>query len=406
MSVKCLVCDTALEPFMSFGPMPVANGFLLPEDFDSEFFFDLQTGFCDQCGMVQLTERVDPDLLFHENYAYFSSISTAMASHFQAMAADVMSRQLPETDPFVVEIGSNDGILLRHFSSAGIKHLGIEPSANVAQAGVENGVNTLCAFFDEEVAQKVVDEHGQADVVLATNVWCHIPDMHGVLKAVRRLLKPGGVMIFEDPYLGDIVEKASYDQIYDEHVFYFSLSSVQALLSRHGFELVDAAPQNVHGGSMRYTFAAQGSRPVAEVVTQLLAQEEHQGLTRKQTFSDFRLRVQRSRDSLTDLLRRLAIEGARVVGYGATSKSTTVTNYCGITPEMVEFVSDTTPGKQGKFTPGVHLPVRPYEAFSENYPDYALLFAWNHAEEIMAKEKEFRDRGGKWIVYVPEVKVI
>jgi len=406
MSAKCLVCDADIESFMSFGRMPVANGFVVPEQFESEYFFELKTGLCDVCGMVQLTERVDPDRLFHEEYAYFSSISTRMAIHFEQMAADIMARRLPEPDPFVVELGSNDGILLTHFAQAGLRHLGVEPSANVAQVAIDAGINTRCAFFNEEVAQEIVDEHGQADVLMATNVMCHIPDLPGVMRALQILLKPGGVLIFEDPYLGDIVRKTSYDQIYDEHYFYFSLSSVQRWAQPFGFELIEAAGQNVHGGSMRYTVGAQGKHAVADSVTNILAAEEQQGLTEQATFAEFRRNVERSRDNLMEVLTRLAKQDVRVVGYGATSKSTTVTNYCGITPEMVEFVSDTTPSKQGKFTPGVHLPVHPYEKFSEHYPEYALLFAWNHGEEIMAKETAFRNEGGKWIVYVPEVEVL
>ena len=406
MPAKCLICAKALQRFLSFGNMPRANGFLSPEEFQSEYWYHLEIGLCDHCAMVQLTERVEPDRLFHENYAYFSSISTTMAAHFQKLAADVMARYLVTSNPLVVELGSNDGILLRHFADAGIRHVGIEPSANVAEVAVRRGVNTVCAFFDESVAQDIVAEHGHADVVLAANVMCHIPDLHGVLKAIRQLLKPEGVLIFEDPYLGDILEKTAYDQIYDEHVFYFSVSSVQRLFSTHGYELVDVTPQTVHGGSMRYTIAAQGERVVCEAVSGQLAREDRQGLARRETFDAFRRRVERSRDALAELLQKLARQRVRVVGYGATSKSTTVTNYCGITDEMVEFVSDTTPDKQGKFTPGAHLPVRPYQDFSSNYPDYALLFAWNHADEIMAKEQEFRACGGKWINYVPKVEVI
>jgi len=385
--------------------MPIANGFLRQEDFGSEFFFELKTGLCEQCGMVQLTEHVDPDKLFHENYAYFSSISTRMAAHFQAMATELMARRLSATDPFVVELGSNDGILLRHFAEAKVRHLGIEPSANVAERARQDGVQTLCAFFDETLAADIAEQHGQADAVMATNVMCHIPDMHSVLEGFRLLLKPDGVMVFEDPYLGDIVRKTSYDQIYDEHYFYFSLSSVQELLRPHGFELIDAEAQNVHGGSMRYTFSREGKHTASDEVTRLLEEEQRRGLTRRETFEEFRRHVEKSRDDLVSVLNRCQSEGARVVGYGATSKSTTVINYCGITPSMVEFISDTTPTKQGLYSPGGHIPVRGYEEFVANYPEYALLFAWNHGEEIMAKEAAFRDDGGKWISYVPEVTV-
>ena len=235
---------------------------------------------------------------------------------------------------------------------------------------------------------------------------CHIPQLHSIFAGIKTLLKPNGVLIFEDPYLGDIIEKTSYDQIYDEHVFYFSLKSINHLVGQHGMEVVDVIPQSVHGGSMRYVVSRKDYRSVTEAVGKLRAEEEALGLHRPETYQRLRRNIERSRDELTDLLQNLKRQDKRVVGYGATSKSTTVTNYCGITPDLVDFISDTTPIKQGKFSPGAHIPVRPYQEFAANYPDYALLFAWNHAAEIMAKEQNFRRVGGKWLLYVPRVKVL
>ena len=214
------------------------------------------------------------------------------------------------------------------------------------------------------------------------------------------------MLIFEDPYLGDIVEKTSYDQIYDEHVFYFSVTSVTKLFEQHGLEVVDVQPQNVHGGSMRYVIAHKGAHPVSPSVTAQLTKEETIGLGKTETYMQLRKNIENSRDALITLLRKIKKEGKRVVGYAATSKSTTVTNYCGITPDLLEFICDTTPIKQGKYSPGAHIPVLPYEEFLNPYPDYALLFGWNHGEEILAKEKKFNTAGGKWILYVPGVKVI
>ena len=403
---NCLICNRLVEPFISFGKMPIANGFLLPEDFEKEFFFELKAGYCEQCHMVQLTETIDPSKLFHANYAYFSSISVRMKQHFAAFAQMVQSKYLSGSDPFVVEIGSNDGILLQNFALAGIRHLGIEPSANVAQAAIEKGVNTIVRFFDEQAGEELREQDGPVDGLLGANVVCHLPDLHSVLRGVRALLKEKGVFIFEEPYLGDIIEKVSYDQIYDEHVFYFSLHSLAYVFEQHDLEMIAVYPQNVHGGSMRYVVARKGERPVEEAVREYLAMEERLGLNRPETYERFRLQVDHSRDRLVALLRDLRKQGKRITAYGATSKSTTVTNFGGITTDMVEFISDTTPGKQGRYSPGAHIPVVPYERFKANPPDYALLFAWNHGEEIMAREEEFRRRGGKFIVYVPEVKVV
>lgn len=403
---ECLVCGSLIEPFMSFGRMPIANGFLTPDQFASEYFFELKVGFCATCKMVQLTEQVDRERMFHDEYAFFSSTSSRMAQHFKEFADFVARQYLRSTDSLVVEIGSNDGIMLQNFAKAGIRHLGIEPSANVAQVAIEKGINTVCKFFDEELAREIVAEHGQADAFLGANVMCHLPYLHSVAAGIKILLKPAGVLIFEDPYLGDIVEKTSYDQIYDEHAFYFSVASLTHLFAQHELEIVDVLPQNVHGGSMRYVVAHRGAHPVSAAVAAQRAKEETLGLHQPEQYDRLRHNIERSRDDLVALLHDLRGKGKRVVGYGATSKSTTVTNYCGITPDLVEFISDTTPIKQGKFSPGAHIPVRPYEEFVTNYPDYALLFAWNHGEEIMDKEQKFLSAGGRWIVYVPKVKSI
>ena len=391
---------------MSFGRMPIANGFLSPDQFINEYFFELQVAFCPDCGMVQLAEQVDPVKMFHEEYAFFSSTSTRMATHFKQLADMVMKDYIKTTDPFVVEIGSNDGIMLQHFANAGFRHLGIEPSQNVAQVATDKGIQTVCKFFDESVAQEMVKEKGQVDAFLGANVMCHIPNLHSVFEGIRTLLKKDGVLIFEDPYLGDIVEKTSYDQIYDEHVFYFSVKSISYLAKNHDLELVDVIPQNVHGGSMRYVISHKGAITVSDNVTRQLAKEEALGIHKSETYFRLRYNIEQSRDRLIEMLNNLKKQNKRVVGYGATSKSTTVINYCGITTDLVEFISDTTPIKQGMFSPGMHIPVRHYKEFTKNYPDYALLFAWNHAEEIMAKEQNFYSAGGKWLVYVPKVEVI
>lgn len=402
---ECLICKNPVEPFIDFGRMPIANGFLSPEEFAGEYFFNLRAGFCPACKMVQLTEQVEREKMFHDHYAFFSSTSRRQADHFRAFFESELPRLKQKEDPFVAEIGSNDGILLKHFAAAGIRHLGIEPSANVAEAARAQGVQTVSEFFDEDLARRIVAEHGRADLFFGANVMCHIPCLHSVAEGIRILLTPDGLLQFEDPYLGDIIEKTSYDQIYDEHAFYFSVLSVQRLFAEHGLEVVDVKPQNVHGGSMRYVIGHRGAHPVAAAVTAQLEKERALGLDRPETYDRFRKNVERSRDALMKQLRALKKGGRRVVGYAATSKSTTVTNYCGITPDLVEFISDTTPIKQGRYSPGMHIPVQPYEEFKKRYPDVALLFGWNHAEEIMAKEQAFKAAGGQWLVYVPEVQL-
>ncbi len=403
----CRVCSAPISSFMSFGQMPIANGFLSPHQFDQEKFFELAPAFCDQCGMVQLIDQPDPAEMFHENYAFFSRTSKYMIAHFRRFAETVFDGHLKgKLDPFVVELGSNDGIMLLNFKERGIRHLGVEPSANVAEVARRDGVNTLNAFFDEVQARKIVAENGRADAVLAANVMCHIPDLPTLMRGIRHLLKDDGVLSFEDPYLGDVIEKTSYDQLYDEHVFLFSAGSIAWAGALAGLELIEVAPQVTHGGSMRYTLAPVGSHAVSPRVGDLLAKEAALGLGRTETYEKFRLACEQSRDALIGMLDDLRRRGKRVVGYAATSKSTTVINYCGITPDHIAFISDTTPVKQGKFSPGMHIPVRPHAEFAANPPDYALLFAWNHKNEIMENEKGYTTGGGKWIVYVPEVGII
>ena len=404
---SCRICDSKIEAFMSFGKMPIANGFLTPEEVPAEYFFELAPAFCGNCGMFQIVDQPAPERMFHGNYAFYSSTSRYMQTHFKAFAELVKERVLSgRNNPFVVELGSNDGIMLKHFKESGHRHLGIEPSQNVADVARAQGIQTISEFFDDALAERIVAEQGHADAVLSANVMCHIPTLPAVAAGIRRLLKPDGVLMFEDPYLGDMIAKTSYDQIYDEHVFIFSATSVSWAFGQQGLELIDVLPQITHGGSMRYVLAPKGSHPISPNVAQVFAKERAQGLDKPATYDQFRRNCEASKQALLNTLESLRREGKRVVGYGATSKSTTVTNYCGIGPRHVEFISDTTPIKQGKLSPGAHIPVKPYEAFTRKLPEYALLFAWNHAAEIFEKEKTFKAQGGKWVTYVPKVEII
>ena len=403
---SCHICQDDYEPFISFGKMPIANGFLTPDQFCDEYFFEMQTGFCSNCKMVQLVKQPDREKMFHQNYAFFSSTSKYMAQHFKVFADSIYNEHLKSSDPFVVEIGSNDGIMLQNFAQRGIRHLGIEPSTNVAKIAIQKGIQTTSEFFDETLAEKIVSEQGKADAILAANVMCHIPNLHSVAAGVKTLLKPEGVFAFEDPYLGDIVEKTSYDQIYDEHAYYFSVASINYIFQKHDMEIVDVIPQKVHGGSMRYILSHQNIRQISSAVKNQCVEEDRLGLHFPETFEKLGNNINNSRTKLMEMLTDFKKQNKRVVGYAATSKSTTVTNFCGISPDLVEYISDTTPIKQGKYSPGMHIPVRPHEDFCNNYPEYALLFGWNHAEEIMANEQEFLRSGGKWIIYVPEVGIL
>ncbi len=382
--MHCRACGTLLEPFMSFGKMPLANGFLTPDEFKTELYYDLAPAVCPQCSLFQLMEQPLPDRMFHSQYPYYTSNSLRMQKHFEVFAKSI-------GPGFVIEIGCNDGTMLRHFKDQ--PHLGIEPAANVAAVARERGCTVIDGFFDSKFALSL---DCKADYILAANVICHVADLPDLCHGVRMALKDDGMFIFEEPYLPAMINRCSFDQIYDEHVFLFSVSSVERAFARHGLYLIECQEQWAHGGSMRYTMSKQQLPPSRDVTDRL--QTEH-ALRQPGTY---RL-LKRSIEDKRDLLQRTIadLHGQRIVGYGATSKSTTVTVYCGLGPSEIEYISDTTPIKQDKYSPGVHIPVKSHDNFEINPPDVALLFAWNHRDEIMAKER-FR---GQWLSYVPAVSL-
>ena len=403
---KCLICDSEYSSFVDFGVMPIANAFATKEQIKNEYTFPMKVGFCGNCNMVQLVEQPDREKMFHENYAFFSSTSNYMKEHFKLFTNSVSELQDLNENSFVVEVGCNDGILLENFIIDDIPCLGVEPSENVAQVAMEKGIEVIMKFFDRPLAEHILQSHQKADAILSANVMCHIPYIHSIYDGVKTLLKEDGVFIFEDPYLGEIIEKTSFDQIYDEHVFLFSALSVNYLANMHDLELVNVEPQITHGGSMRYTIAHKGIKTVSQNVIKLIDQEKKLGLDKKQSYLSFTDNVNKIKNDLINLLTKLKNDGKKVVAYGATSKSTTVTNYFGITPDLVECIYDTTPIKQNKLSPGAHIPVLPYDQFRDSDPDYVLLFAWNHATEIMKKESDYMGHDRHWITYIPNVKVI
>jgi methylation protein EvaC len=402
---KCLICDSEYQPFVDFGEMPIANAFATKEEMNNEYTFPMKVGFCESCNMVQLVEQPDREKMFHDNYAFFSSTSNYMQEHFKQFAHSVSNLQNLDKKSFVVEIGCNDGIMLQNFVTDKIPCLGVEPSKNVAEVAMGKGIEVINQFFDQPLAEKITQTYQKADAILSANVMCHIPYMHSIYDGVKTLLSDDGVFIFEDPYLGEIIEKTSFDQIYDEHVFLFSALSISHLAKMHDLELINVEPQVTHGGSMRYTIAHKGVKAVSQNVTNLIEKEKNLGLDSAQAYTGFTDSVNKIRDDLIELLNKLKKDGKKVVAYGATSKSTTVTNYFGITPELVECIYDTTPIKHNKLSPGAHIPVLPYKQFRESNPDYVLLFAWNHAVEIMKKEQDYIGNDRHWITYIPEVRV-
>ena len=403
----CRVCDSRLTRFMSFGAMPAANAFLMPEQFADEYHYYLSAAVCRHCGTFQIMEQPDAAKMFNSQYAFFSRTSVRMMSHFAEYAGWVQANYLTDvTDPFVVEIGCNDGAMLENFAKQGIRHLGIEPSANVAAEANRHGVQTKVSFFSAETARAVKAEYGLADIIMASNVISHVATIRDIAEGIADLLSHSGVFVFEEPYLGAMMEKTAYDQLYSEHVFIHSARGVQNIFRRHGLELINVMPQDTHGGSMRYVLARRGCHPVAPEVDRLVARELSLGLDKPDTYLAFKTKCEHNRDSLTKMVRSLRQKGNRIAGYAATGKSSTVLNYCGLGPDDIDYICDSTPLKQGTYSPGVHIPITSPEFFRSDYPDYAILFAWNHEAEIMKKEQDFIRSGGKWIKFIPEPRIV
>ncbi|WP_043617812.1 class I SAM-dependent methyltransferase [Nonomuraea candida] len=402
----CRICGGTVKATLDLGRQPSGNGFPLPHEIEHERSFPLSAGTCDSCTMFQLLDDVPSDAKYRDEYPYHASGSAVHRAHFAGNARRFLETELTRPDAFIVEIGSNDGVMLATIAQAGVRHLGVEPCREVADVARSRGVRVLGDFFDENTAAAIRAEHGPADMVFGANCIAHIVYLPRLLQGVDTLLTPDGVFVFEEPYLGSVIAQNAFDMIYDEHVHVFAVRSVKAMAELSGFELVNAEPVPLHGGTMRYTIARPGRRTPAPAVAEFLAREREQGLAEHGTIERFAASVRKIREDLTALLRDLRAQGRRVAGYGAPAKVTTVTNYCGIGTDLIPFVVDSTPSKQGRLVAGSHIPVLEPGAFAAERPDYAVLFAWNHAEEIMAKEQEFRERGGRWIYYVPDVRVV
>jgi methylation protein EvaC len=309
---KCLICESEYQPFVDFGDMPIANAFAKKEELNDEYTFPMKVGFCDSCNMVQLVEQPERERMFHENYAFFSSTSNYMKEHFKKFANSVSELQGLDEGSFVIEVGSNDGIMLQNFVTDNVPCLGIEPSKNVAQVAREKGIEVITEFFDQNLAESIIATHQTADAILSANVMCHIPYIHSIFKGLKVLLKDDGVFIFEDPYLGEVIEKTSFDQIYDEHVFLFSALSISYLATMHDLELIDVEHQITHGGSMRYTIAHKGAKKVSNNVINLIDKEKELGLDSPKAYSSFSDDVDQIKGDLIQLLTRLKNEGKKL----------------------------------------------------------------------------------------------
>jgi SAM-dependent methyltransferase len=405
--VACRSCGASHLPvFLSLGETPLANSLLNAHQLsEQETTYPLELAVCPACTLVQITETVPPEKLFRE-YVYFSSYSDTMLRHAREIAERLIRVKNLNPASRVVEIASNDGYLLQYFAGQGVPVLGIEPARNIARVANDRGIPTVAEFFDRTLAEKLAAEGGKADLILANNVMAHIPDINGVVAGVKALLKPDGVFVMETPYVKDFIDRVEFDTIYHEHLFYYSATALDQLFQRHGLAIADVERIPIHGGSLRVTVAQAGREGDCAAVRAMLAAELAWGVNHLDFYSGYAERVARVRRNLRALLGRLKAEKKRIAAYGAAAKGSTLLNAFQIGPEFLDFVVDRSPHKQGKFMPGVHLPILPVEALLERTPDYVLLLAWNLAEEIMEQQSEYRGRGGRFIIPVPEPHVV
>jgi SAM-dependent methyltransferase len=404
---SCLGCGVALsKPFLDLGCTPLANSYLKPgHDEHLEEKFPLAVAYCDRCHLVQLTDLVAPEKLFSE-YLYFSSYSASFLAHAKLMAAELIDRFRLGPASRVLEIASNDGYLLQYFQRAGLEVLGVEPARNIATVAQERGIPTLNAFFDSVTAVGIRHRFGLADLIVGNNVLAHVPTINDFLSAVASELAPAGAAVFEFPYLGELLTHSEFDTIYHEHVFYYSLHAIACLAARAGLELLDVAPQAIHGGSMRIFLQHSGARPPTAAVAAILIGEARDGLARFMRYASFGAQVESLRTRLLDLLRQLHHAGKRMAAYGAPAKGNTLLNYCGIDVSTIEFTVDRSPHKQGLMLPGSRIPIRPPAALAEAMPDYALILPWNFTDEIVAQQRAYLERGGRFIVPIPTPRIL
>lgn len=404
----CRLCGgAALANVFSLAPTPLANAFVTREALDrKQRLYPLDVFFCENCGHLQLLDVIDPKVLY-EHYVYVSGTSPVFVRHFKEYADYLLRNFQPAADGLVVDIGSNDGTLLRFFKDSGRRVLGIDPAREISERTRASGIPTIVDFFTPALADRVLREHGAASVITANNVIAHIDDLAAVMEGVRHLLAPDGVFVFEVSYLVDVVEKTLFDMIYHEHLDYHSVTPLTGFFSRCGLELIDAVRVDTHGGSLRGVVQKKGGgREVSESVARAVAQEKAMGLDRADTFRAFAAHIQALKTELVGLLRQLKAEGKRIAGFGAPAKTTTLMYHFGFEPGMIDFIVDDSPLKQDHFTPGMHIPVVPAQHLYEKRPDYVVILAWNFAEPIMAKHAAFCDGGGHFIVPLPRVQVV
>jgi SAM-dependent methyltransferase len=402
----CIVCTgTSLVPFLDLGETALANKFLSEEELEEpEQRYPLGLSFCRDCSHVQLTEFVPPAAMF-EDYLYLSSASSTLTSHLHGLSDVIVDRYRPRPSDLVIDIGCNDGTLLEGFSRHGVRTLGVDPARNLAELS-RNGSERYVGFFNSRSADEITERWGHAAVITATNTFPHIPDLHDFVNGIEKVLAPGGVFVIEAHYLLDLLEQRAFDTVYHEHVSYWALGPMIELFSRHGLRVADVERLPIHHGQLRVAVERADNGAGSGSVERLLAEERVAGLDRLDTFEEFAAATQTLKTELTKSLQDLQAEGKRIAGYGAPAKGNTLLGYLELGPDLIEYIADRSPLKQGRYTPQTRIPVVEPERLLADQPDYVVLLAWNFADEVLEQQAEYRRRGGRFIIPIPDVRVV
>lgn len=405
-SSSCRSCGHAgLFPVLDLGRMPLSDGLLTQARLaEPEGMYPLEVAYCPRCTLVQILETVPADKLFCEDYPYYSSFSDDLLAHSRDNVLFLIEKHHLGSDHFVVELASNDGYLLKNYLEAGIPCLGIDPADGPAAAAEKIGVSTRCEFFTKELARQLADKSQQADIIHANNVLAHVPDTNGFAEGIRILLKDSGTAVIEVPYVRNLIDHCEFDTIYHEHLCYFSVTALDHLFRRHDLFLNDLKLLSIHGGSLRLYVEHQ--KNVQDPVREILKEEKDLGITQYPYYEDFSAKVREIGETMREMLSGLKAEGKRIAAYGAAAKGTIMLNHIQAGPDLIDFVVDRNVHKQGKYMPGMHIPISDPARIMEEMPDYVLILPWNFKDEIISQQKAFHDRGGKFIIPIPKPEIL
>lgn len=405
--MNCRICENnKLITFLSLCHSPPANNLVKKEDFSNEESFPLELCFCKKCKLCQLSYIVPAEKMF-KNYLYVSSTTKSLRIHFLEMAKTLTLKFNLDSDSIAVDIGSNDGVLLKGFKDVGIYSIGVEPAKNIAKIANENGLETINDFFNEDTVNKVIKLKGKADIITGSNVFAHIDDIKSVIRNVKTLLNDNGVFVIEIQYIVDTIEKLTFDNIYHEHLSYFSLTSLKNLFESEGMVIFDVEKVDTHGGSLRvYTQKISGRNAILNSVNDLIKYEDYIGISNLKIYREFAEKVMNTKRVIITYLRDIKERNKLISGYGAPAKATTLLNFLEIGTEYIEYIVDDNPLKIGFFTPGTHIPIVSSEFLTKRKTDYLFILAWNYAKEILEKHKRLKEEGVKFIIPIPKPVII